>query len=492
MTQLIEAISVHAMRQPASCALVGTDQTLSYRQLLTEVLNCADLLHANTIGLLLDNGPAWVIVDLAVQLRGITVVPLPLFFTDAQLRHIIAAAAVDCIFTDQPARVQQLAQVVSLAPLTIGRQPLAVAHVACETTRSAVRYAKLTFTSGTTGRPKGVCLQNAPVDRVTQALLSATNATSEDRSMSVLPLASLLENIAVATTLTAGACACVPSLQSIGVSMNGLAMTSFCRALMRHQPTGVVLVPELLRGLVTAVERGWSPPSSLRLLAVGGAPVAAGLLLRAQRLGLPVYEGYGLTEAASVVCLNRPGSHRSGSVGRALPHARVEIAGDGEVLVGGALFSGYLGDPPFSSDLLSTGDLGHLDDEGYLHLTGRKSSVIATAYGRNVSPEWPERELMAEPGISQAAVFGEGRHCLVAVICAESGAKFSQIAAGVAAANQRLPDYAQIERYHVAEHPFSPLNGELTVNGRPRRPAIAKRFEAVIDMLYQESVHAVP
>jgi acyl-CoA synthetase (AMP-forming)/AMP-acid ligase II len=99
------------------------------------------------------------------------------------------------------------------------------------------------------------------------------------------------------------------------------------------RPHSIVLVPELLRLLVAAAERGWPVPGSLKFVAVGGAAVSVDLLARAEAVGLPVFEGYGLSECASVVCLNTPDARRRGSVGRPLPHASVRLADDGQIMV---------------------------------------------------------------------------------------------------------------------------------------------------------------
>ncbi len=187
--------------------------------------------------------------------------------------------------------------------------------------------------------------------------------------------------------------------------------------LIRGNATTTILTPQLLHALVAAVEAGHPAPQQLRFVAVGGAPVAPRLLQRAEALGLPVFEGYGLSECASVVALNTEGARRIGSVGKPLPHARVKFAADGEILVAGATLLGYTGAAPLqANEFWPTGDTGHLDEQGFLHLTGRKKNIFITSFGRNVAPEWVERELTLHPAIAQAAVFGEARPWNVAVI----------------------------------------------------------------------------
>jgi acyl-CoA synthetase (AMP-forming)/AMP-acid ligase II len=232
-----------------------------------------------------------------------------------------------------------------------------------------------------------------------------------------------------------------------------------------------------------------------RILAVGGAPVARTVIERARSIGLPVFEGYGLSECASVVSVNAPDADRPGSVGRPLPHVRLRFAPDGEILVAGAGFQGYTGsdDAPTVDGYWPTGDLGHIDADGFLHLSGRKRNVFITAFGRNVAPEWVERELTAQPAIAQAAVFGESRPWNLAVVVPRDGRPRAEIAAAVHAANCELPDYARVRGWIVAAAPFSVTNGQLTATGRVRRDAVFSAHRAELDgrySSYEQEIHA--
>jgi acyl-CoA synthetase (AMP-forming)/AMP-acid ligase II len=247
-------------------------------------------------------------------------------------------------------------------------------------------------------------------------------------------------------------------------------------------------VPQLLLLLVNAAELGAFNASTLRFAAVGGAKVSVELLLRAQRIGLPVFEGYGLSECASVVCLNHPGANRLGSVGKPLPHVKVRLAEDGEVLIGGAPMLGYLGEAPEATGWWHSGDLGEFDAEGYLYLNGRKKHQFVTSFGRNVNPEWVEAELTQRSHIAQAFVYGEAmprNHALLwphKPDCTDE-----EITAAVAQANENLPDYAQVHQWTRLEQPFTPANGLLTANGRPRREAILERYRhQLISSVYPE------
>jgi long-subunit acyl-CoA synthetase (AMP-forming) len=207
------------------------------------------------------------------------------------------------------------------------------------------------------------------------------------------------------------------------------------------------------------------------LVAVGGAKVAPPLIAGARSIGLPAYEGYGLSECGSVVALNTPHADRPGSVGRVLPHLRISLAGDGEIVAGPHPFLGYIGEPP-QEGAYRTGDLGEFDADGWLRITGRKSNVLITAYGRNVAPEWVESELLAEPEIAQAAVFGEAATSLCALLVPTRGDLAADaIEDAVARVNARLPDYARVGRWRGSA-PFDATRGEVTANGRPRRQVL--------------------
>jgi long-subunit acyl-CoA synthetase (AMP-forming) len=327
------------------------------------------------------------------------------------------------------------------------------------------------------------------MEAVAASLLEVVGTEAPQRHLSLLPLATLLENIGgIYLPLLAGATCVVPALKRVGLrGAAGLDAVRMVEALRRHQATSAIFIPQMLQALVTALEQGAEPLGHLRFLAVGGAPVSPRLLARARTLGLPVYEGYGLSECASVVALNIPGRDRPGSVGRLLPHVRLRFAADGEIEVAGSLFQGYLGTQETLHDAFwPTGDIGHLDESGFLHLTGRKKNMFITSFGRNVAPEWIERELTLLPAVAQAAVFGEARPWNVAVIWPRTGATGSEVEAGVRSANRELPDYARVSAWIAADEAFSVMNGQFTATGRPRRTEILKVYGARIDALYED------
>jgi long-chain acyl-CoA synthetase len=351
---------------------------------------------------------------------------------------------------------------------------------------------KITFTSGTTGAPKGVCL-SAEQQVAVAASIASTIDVESPRHLCILPLSTLLENLAgVYAPLFRGGTVVVPSLADVGLNGSSqLDIPSLLECIGREQPNSLILVPEILSALAVAAECGWRPPSSLHFVAVGGGKVSAELLLRARRAGLPAFEGYGLSECGSVVTLNVPAADRAGSVGRPLPHVQLHIVNN-EIVVEGSTFLGYV-DQPESWDAgpVRTGDLGRIDADGYVYINGRAKNQLITSFGRNLSPEWVESELLAGPLLQQAVVIGDARPWCVALLWPRDPATTDEdIAAWIRNANQQLPDYARIVDWRRLPKPMTSDSGLLTDNGRPRRTQIERLYGPLIEQLYTDQPEA--
>jgi len=250
-----------------------------------------------------------------------------------------------------------------------------------------------------------------------------------------------------------------------------------------------------------------------RIVACGAAPVAADLLRWFHWIGIPVAEGYGQTEVSLATSSNRPGAVRIGTVGPPVPGVSVRIAPDGEILVrGDNVCAGYWRDEAASAALvdpegwLHTGDLGQLDPNGYLSVTGRKKDLIVTAYGKNVSPEEIETRLRMEPIISQAVVIGDGRPYLSALLTldAQAAAEWAEhehraldmealtddpdlqakVARAVQRANAEHSHAEGIRRWHLLPHDLTLAAGELTPTLKVRRNVVVEHYRDLVDEMY--------
>jgi long-subunit acyl-CoA synthetase (AMP-forming) len=495
MSILFETLRQQAVNNPETIALRGAQAELSYAGLQLAVSHTsADLLRLDisVLGLLADNNIAWALADLAAMDVQIPLVPIPLFFSPRQILHVLHDTGMDGLLTDQPAVVIPLLYEAGIKLQNLGQLAglslIRLLDVPAKTLPPGT--AKITYTSGTTAEPKGVCLSLAQMETVAFSLRDASLAKPTDRHLCLTPLSTLLENIGgIYTPLLSGASSHLLPLRQVGLNgASGLDIKLMLQALHVSKASSAIMAPQMLLAIVTAGESGIAMPADLRFVAVGGAPVSPQLLDKARRLGLPVYEGYGLSECCSVLALNTPHAIRPGSVGRPLPHTSITIAEDGEIVVQGSTFLGYLGQEQ-SEWPLKTGDLGYLDSEGYLHITGRKKSMFITSFGRNVAPEWVERELMLHPAIAQVVVFGEARPCNIAVIVARGTP--AEVDLAITATNRLLPDYAQIREWIAAQVPFTTNNLQLTANGRLRRDEIWKAYQPLIDAMNEEQFDAV-
>ena len=454
--------------------------------------DAADLLKnakVQRLGLHADNSISWVVFDLACRSLNIVCVPLPLFFTPAQLLHVCSSCGLDAVLTPQPepfiARFEARHKNIDGALTLLCRSEAAPAQLPATT-------GKVTFTSGSTGTPKGVCLSWTQQEQQARVLADAVGITGT-RHLCVLPLGTLLENIAgVYAPLLAGGEVVVRSLAELGFQGSRLAsIPQFLQTLSAVQPQTLILIPQLLHLLVQAVKGGWTPPK-LKFIAVGGSRVSPVLIEEARKLGLPVYEGYGLSECASVVSLNTPAHDRPGSSGKVLPHVQVKVH-DGEFLVSGNAMLGYVGDPvSWNLPAIGTGDIGNVDADGFLHIHGRSKNLLISSYGRNVAPEWVESELLASPLFADAVVYGDAQpYCVALISSRDPNASDAMIQAMINAANSRLPDYAQVKRWHRLAAPLATNPQWVTPNGRPRRDAIAKAFAQELTALYSDNEHAI-
>ncbi len=459
MRDVLLAIRALAAQDPERPAITGAAGSLTYRQLDRAITRLQAALAGtpDRVGLLMARSAAAIAADLALASLGRTIVPLPDFFSIDQWRHMIENAGIGAVVT-----TAALSRRLAGPPVPV----IAIDRLACcagsPPTEETGTSRRIIYTSGTTGRPKGVVLDESALAASLTGLEKAVSATAGDIHLSVLPFSLLLEQLAgVLLPLKVGA--------RLHLSASP---AEFPKDAARIEPTTSILTPDLLAGWVAYLSAtGQRAPASLRFVAVGGAPVGTALAEAAWAVGIPVHEGYGLSECCSVVAVNRPGARRPATVGQPLDGIDVTIEDDEIVVRGPTVMRGYLGGTA-PSGVWRTGDLGRWDGDGHLVVLGRKDDVVVTQAGRNVHPEWIEPMLLADPNVRRAAVV-PGRWGVKAVLTVDQGtaADWLRRARTLTAA---APPYARPAEVAILSPADARTLALFTPDGRPRRRRIAR------------------
>ncbi|HEY8070830.1 MAG TPA: AMP-binding protein [Methylocystis sp.] len=477
MREIYDALRRRAATDGAKLVFSDDADSLTREELLSRGGALGGELPAgvNRIGILAANGVDWVVAQIMGVTSGKTVVPLPPFFSPEQLAHVVRDANVELILCGEDMRPLAAASGIATQAIKTMQRAAPVEFIES--------FTQIIYTSGSTGHPKGVQLGGRQIGWSTKALAEASDACDEDSYLSILPLSLLLETIcAIFIPLLVGGRAHF-SNESAKIFAAGQA-PSVSTAFERARPTTGVLVPQLLGAWVQELTAtGKRAPESLRFVAVGGAPAPEALVEAAWALGIPVFEGYGLSECCSVVALNRPGARKNGSVGRALPGLKMSIEQQEIIVEGPSVMDGYLGGKD-AGRVWRTGDLGVIDADGYLKVRGRKDNLLVTAAGRNVSPEWIETLLLSDRRIGHCMVFGHGEPHLTALLApsAAGGEWFSkagrdEVLELISRCCAGAPPYA-VPRDCVVLPPHEIARlGLLTPNGRFRRKETATYFK---------------
>ncbi len=483
INNLLNSLAINNLSQ--NVALIEGKRQLSYAELLdaaTDRANYLKQIGAKRVATILDNSIDWILFDLACQRAQLCFVPLPHFFTEKQIQHALSTTSIDTLFVDEKSKHN------------FGYQPFSCPFegLVClkkdhpKPSLIPDNTSKITFTSGSTGNPKGVCLSIDNQMLVANSLVKAI-AINNSRHLCLLPLSTLLENIAgVYAPLLSGGTVIVADSKTRGLSGSSmLDPEKLLETISLNQPNSLILVPELLLLLVRAVEQGWQPPRSLKFIAVGGSKVSAALLSRASKLNLPVFQGYGLSESASVVCLCTPSDNQLGTVGKPLAHLQVELE-DNQLIVTGNSFLGYVNAPDsWYPKRIETGDLGDVDSNGNYSISGRKKNLIISSFGRNISPEWIESECLQNGVLNQCVVFGDAKPWSVSLVSPTNPDTADEdINSWIKQVNNNLPDYAQIKNWLRIPNRFTHENGLLTENGRPKREAIEQYYKFQLNSLF--------
>ena len=231
----------------------------------------------------------------------------------------------------------------------------------------------------------------------------------------------------------------------------------------------------------------------------GGAPLGERLAHFYRGIGVPVLEGYGLTETTAALCVNTPEHQRIGTVGRLFPDTEVDIASDGELRFRGPqVFAGYWNNPEATAESLddgwfATGDLGDVDDDGFIRITGRKKEILVTAGGKNVAPAVLEDRVRAHPYISQCLVVGDGKPFVAALVTIDreawtgsldDPALESAVQEAIDDANAQVSQAEAIKKFVILPDDWTEQNGYLTPSFKVKRNAVLRDFHDTVEALF--------
>ncbi|GAA4815918.1 long-chain acyl-CoA synthetase [Marinicella pacifica] len=443
-----------------------------------------------------DNNPEWLTVDQWATAKQCVIVPVPHFFTATQIAGMVDQAGVDSVFCQAEALPLWLSlgfqQVAVFGALTVlARTPPIEVNLPKNTH-------KITFTSGSTAQPKGVRLSLSHLLTVGQSLARATEHLGLKKHLSALPYSILLENMAAVYAnqfANKGQGLDIVSVPMAEVGLQGsghFQPEKLVEALIKHQADSLIMMPAMLKALLQYLSNHPNNLSSVKFMAVGGAVCPPALIRQAHEMGLPVFQGYGISECGSVICLNKELSE-DGSVGRPLSHARLSLDDNSQIIYRGPRFLGYLGDTTqdpddkYEQSCYATGDTGVIDQQGRLTILGRLTHLIVNGFGRNISPEWIEAELLALAAIQQVMVVGDGQAFLTALCVSEYDEEtLFQLIQPI---NSQLPDYARIQAV-ICVAPFNEANGTLTATGKLIRQEIYQQHLPQLEQIYDKYTSA--
>jgi long-chain acyl-CoA synthetase len=511
----------------------------------------------------------WTLVDYAIWFAGAVTVPLYETSSADQIAWILRDSGARAVLAEGKGHLSRIAEIRSdLEQLNhvwafednaidvLTRLGADISDDDLEkrrTTATPLDLATLIYTSGTTGQPKGCMLTHGNfMFELAVAVDELDELFAEDGStLLFLPLAHVLARIVQV--------GCVRSRTRLAHSAD---IKTLVPDLAAYRPTFVLAVPRIFEKMfntasqrATADGRGrmfdraaetaiaWSRgldrggPSlavrarhaaysrlvygrlraslgdACRYAVSGGAPLGDRLGHFYRGIGLTVLEGYGLTETTAAITVNTPEAHKVGTVGRPLPGAAVRVADDGELLCrGGQVFAGYWNDETATAEVLErdgwlhTGDVGEVDDEGFVRITGRKREILVTAGGKNVAPAVLEDRLRAHPLVSQCLVVGDGQPFIAALVtldpeaAAEWGAAHNrsrrvadladdpdlraEIAAAVEDANQAVSRAESIRKFTILDHDWTEEGGQLTPSLKLKRSVVLRECRDEIADLY--------
>ncbi len=523
------------------------------------------------VAILSENRPEWAVADYACLMLGAVDVPVYPTLTAEQTAYILRDSGARVIFLStaeqlkkfmaikDQTRVEQ-AVVMDYIGITEGTVPMHRLMMNQSTERDAEMdaigraagpedLATIIYTSGTTGTPKGVMLTHGNLTSNLQHSLALYRLEPGHLSISFLPLSHItarhLDYALMQYGVTIAYC---PQFEMLPQFLQEVHPTIFvgvprvyekvCHKVQLEASSGLkraaykwalgvgkAHMGEFLEGKAPS-SPAWKLANALvyakiragfggrvRMFLSGGAPLGRDLAAWFAAMGIRIHEGYGLTETSPVIAVNTPQHHRLGTVGRVLPNLEVKIAPDGEILVKGpSVFRGYWNmedetKAAFEDGWFKTGDIGMIDNDGFLAITDRKKELIKTSGGKFIAPQPIELALKANVLVGQAAVVGDRRKFASVLIqpnfpmledwAQANGVRFSsrselvndgrvrQVYEGILAeVNKTLAQYETIKKLSLVAEEFSVAGGELTASLKLRRRAVELKYKQQIDALY--------
>jgi len=525
------------------------------------------------VAILSENRPEWTIADFAALLLGAVVVPIYSTLTGEQTAHLLRDSGARVIFVSTEKQLQKALAAQPQTPVerVVVMDAVETAHAfqmqrlmkegpsqrdslldSRADTVTPADLATIIYTSGTTGTPKGVMLTHGNLASNIACSLRGFDVHSGQTSISFLPLSHVTaRHVDFAMLYHGVTLAYCPFIEHLP------------QALLEVRPTIFVAVPrvyEKIHGQVEQKTKGfpknliyrWAlkvgrhnrgtilageQPRSLtwkladklvysqvragiggqvELYISGGAPLGRDLAEWYATIGIRIHEGYGLTETSPVIAVNTPRAHRIGTVGKPLPNLEVRIAEDGELLVRGpSVFSGYWNSPQETSNAFvdgwfKTGDIGNIDEDGFLSITDRKKDLIKTSGGKFIAPQPIESSLKHNALIAEAVVVGDKRKFPAVLIAPyfpllEDWARANQVAFSsrhelvadpkvrtlyqgiVHEINRSLARFETLKKVVIIAEEFSTETGTLTPSMKLRRRVIEEHYRQQIEKMYSEA-----
>jgi long-chain acyl-CoA synthetase len=490
-----------------------------------------------SVAILAGNTPAWTIIDIATIAAGGVGVGIYPTSSPGQCAYIINHSDAEFVFVDTAKQLEKILEVraelskvkeiICLEEseqatnlknfLEFGRKNLKKFLPEVERIGYGANLddtAIMVYTSGTTGQPKGAMLSHRYILNSCQSLKQSVPIFDTDVSFSYLPGCHVAERISgIYNRLYNGAGVYfVDDLSKLYAYMLEVCPTVFASLPRFFEKIYAKVVGENGKDVDAQIVKD-AFGGRIRLLTSGGAPLPDEIAGFFARAGVPILQAYGLTENICVA-FNRADDFKFGTVGKAMPMCEIRIAADGEILVKSPMmFSGYYKEPAKTAEMfdaegwLKTGDLGSLDADGFLKITGRKKEIIVLSSGKNVAPALVENLVKENHLISQCFVFGDGKSYCVALITlnqieAETFAKANDIefesfaelmrkdeireivAAQIEKTNARVSSSEAIKRFTILERDFSQEAGEITPTLKLKRNVIAEKLADVLQSLY--------